>query len=91
MTVLELLWQARKEITVQPGEMRKDASYDLIIRSRFPELWKNPELLDIVLVDLRTRGLCAAQEIIHRGVSHEDLTKRGIDFLDFVRSPEELH
>ncbi len=53
-----------------------------------PELKGKPHV-DQIIQDLRSRGLCTAQDIT-AGMGSQVMTNHGIGFLGFILTPEEI-
>jgi hypothetical protein len=89
--LLEFLWRMNEWLAKKKGlgTLPTGRRYSEILEEFFPEFNGMARLADYVLTDLRSRGLCTLQSITHI-YPQQVVTNQGIDFLNFVLSPEEL-
>jgi hypothetical protein len=88
--VLEFLWLGNQRIAAaNGGELPRHRTFSEVLEEFFPEFRGKIPLVDRILNDLRSRGLCTLQNITHT-FPQQVMTNHGIEFLNFVLSPEEL-
>ena len=87
--ILEFFWRGNSRIaalnggTLPLGRRREEYVYELL-----PELKGKPHV-DQIVQDLRSRGLCTAQDVTS-GIGSQVMTNYGMGFLGFVLSSEEM-
>jgi hypothetical protein len=87
--ILEFFWRGNSRIVaVNGGMMPQGNKRQEFVDKLLPEL-KGKSHLDQIIQDLRSRGLCTAQDIT-AGMGSQVMTNHGIGFLGFILSPEEI-
>ena len=86
--ILEFFWRGNRRVAAaNGGNLPRFILPAEVFRLYLPELHEKARLVNQMIADLRTRGLCTAQEITS-GFSQQVMTNPGIEFLSFVLAPE---
>lgn len=87
--ILQFFWRGNSRIAAMNGGTlplgnERQKFVDILL----PELKGKPHV-DQIIQDLRSRGLCTAQDIT-AGMAVQVMTNHGIGFLGFIMSPDEV-
>ena len=87
--ILEFFWRGNSRIVaINGGMMPLGNKRQEFVDKLLPELKGKPHV-DQIIQDLRSRGLCTAQDIT-AGMGSQVMTNHGIGFLGFILTPEEI-
>jgi hypothetical protein len=87
--ILEFFWRGNSRIVaINGGMMPLGNKRQEFVDELLPEL-RGKSHVDQIIQDLRSRGLCTAQDIT-AGMGSQVMTNHGIGFLGFILTPEEI-
>lgn len=88
--VLEFFWRGNQRLAAINGGSLPMGNQQLEFVERvFPEIRGKGHLVEQMIQDLRSKGLCTAQSIT-AGMGSQVMTNHGIGFLGFIMSPDEI-
>lgn len=87
--ILDFLWRGNREFARNHGQLSIPRRFSEVLEILFPEFIGKSDLVDRILTDLRSRGLCTLQSIT-LSFPQQVMTNHGIEFLNFILSPDEL-
>jgi hypothetical protein len=87
--ILEFFWRGNSRIVaINGGMMPQGNKRQEFVDKLLPEL-RGKSHVDQIIQDLRSRGLCTAQDIT-AGMGSQVMTDHGIGFLGFILTPKEI-
>jgi hypothetical protein len=87
--ILEFFWRGNSRLAaMNGGTLPQSGFHQTLVDKLLPEL-KGKSHVDQIVQDLRSHGLCTAQNIT-AGIGSQVMTNHGIGFLRFILTPKEI-